>query len=125
MPRNKPSLTDTEVGARVRALRIQRGFSQTVLAEAVGVSFQQLQKYENGTNRIAPSRLAVIASALRYPVGTFFGEDKHGSKIEVETQLNTHTRRQLIVILDRIESPRFESVWLALAMECANGWGRK
>jgi transcriptional regulator with XRE-family HTH domain len=119
MPRHKPSLTDTEVGARVRALRIQRGLSQTVLADALGLSYQQLQKYETGINRIAPSRLAVIASALRVPVAMLFGEDGKGHPVEVYTGLNSHTRRELVSTLDKIESVNFERILLAMAIDRA------
>ena len=52
-----PDPTDTHVGARVRMGRLMLGISQTDLAEAVGVTFQQVQKYEKGKNRISASRL--------------------------------------------------------------------
>jgi transcriptional regulator with XRE-family HTH domain len=55
---------DQEYGRRIRAFRMQREFSQTDLADKLGVSFQQVQKYEKGTNRITVSRLEQIALAL-------------------------------------------------------------
>jgi transcriptional regulator with XRE-family HTH domain len=60
MPKKSPNLTDEHVGSRVRMRRIMLDMSQTTLGEAVGVSFQQLQKYEKGTNRIGASRLQQI-----------------------------------------------------------------
>jgi transcriptional regulator with XRE-family HTH domain len=60
------------VGARIRMFRINRGMSQTVLAERVGVSFQQVQKYEKGANRVGASRLSQIASVLGISVGELF-----------------------------------------------------
>jgi transcriptional regulator with XRE-family HTH domain len=60
------------VGAKIRMFRINRGMSQTALAERVGVSFQQVQKYEKGANRVGASRLSQIASALGITVGELF-----------------------------------------------------
>jgi transcriptional regulator with XRE-family HTH domain len=56
---------DREIGARIRAARRARGLSQTELGRLVGVTFQQVRKYELGTNRIPLARLMVIAPALR------------------------------------------------------------
>jgi transcriptional regulator with XRE-family HTH domain len=67
-----PDLTDKHVGSRVRMRRIMLEMSQRELAAAVGVSFQQLQNYENGKNRIAASRLQQISRVLQIPVGFFF-----------------------------------------------------
>lgn len=64
--------TDRLVGTRVRLQRISMGISQTKLAEALGVTFQQVQKYENGSNRISASRLDQIARTLSVQPGFFF-----------------------------------------------------
>ena len=56
---------DVHVGQQIRRLRIARGVSQTALSEALGISFQQIQKYELGTNRISPRRLLEIAQRLQ------------------------------------------------------------
>ena len=63
---------DAMVGAKIRMFRINRGLSQTALAERVGVSFQQVQKYEKGANRVGASRLSQIASVLGITVGELF-----------------------------------------------------
>ena len=63
---------DAMVGAKIRMSRIDRGMSQTALAEKIGVSFQQVQKYEKGSNRIGASRLAQIAAVLGISVGDLF-----------------------------------------------------
>lgn len=56
--RRRPQLEiDQQVGARIRQLRLSRSMSQTALANVLGVTFQQIQKYENGTNAIATTRL--------------------------------------------------------------------
>lgn len=65
---------DVSVGRAVRAERKARGFSQERLATAIGVSFQQLQKYERGSNRVSASKLADIATALEVPVASFFSD---------------------------------------------------
>jgi transcriptional regulator with XRE-family HTH domain len=67
-----PSQTDVLVGARVRFRRVELGLSQTALAERLGVTFQQVQKYERGTNRIGAGRLQVLARALDVPISYFF-----------------------------------------------------
>jgi transcriptional regulator with XRE-family HTH domain len=60
-----PNATDKHVGARVRMRRLMLGMSQTNLGEAVGLTFQQIQKYEKGTNRSGASRLQHIANILQ------------------------------------------------------------
>ncbi|HEX4114160.1 MAG TPA: helix-turn-helix domain-containing protein [Stellaceae bacterium] len=67
-----PNPTDKHVGGRVRMRRMMLGMSQTKLGDAIGLTFQQVQKYEKGTNRIGASRLAQIAQILQVPVGFFF-----------------------------------------------------
>lgn len=67
-----PTSIDKKIGQRVRARRLEIGMSQERLAELLGVTFQQVQKYEKGTNRIAASRLFDISLALGKPVGDFF-----------------------------------------------------
>ena len=63
---------DAMVGAKIRMFRINRGMSQTALAERVGVSFQQVQKYEKGANRVGASPLSQISSVLGITVGELF-----------------------------------------------------
>ena len=63
---------DRKIGQRVRSRRLEIGMSQERLAELLGITFQQVQKYEKGVNRIAASRLFDIASALQQPVAKFY-----------------------------------------------------
>lgn len=63
---------DRKIGQRVRSRRLEIGMSQERLAELLGVTFQQVQKYEKGVNRIAASRLHDIAASLDMPVARFF-----------------------------------------------------
>ncbi|WP_337187088.1 helix-turn-helix transcriptional regulator [Phenylobacterium sp.] len=70
---------DVAVGARIRLLRKVRGLSQQALAEAAGVTFQQIQKYERGANRVSASMLQRIAKTLGVPVAEMFGETSPSS----------------------------------------------
>lgn len=63
---------DKLVGRNIRIFRTAKGISQTELGNAIGVTFQQVQKYERGFNRVGSSRLAKIAKALDAPVSSFF-----------------------------------------------------
>lgn len=67
-----PNPTDKYVGSRVRMRRMMLGLSQEKLADALGLTFQQIQKYEKGTNRISASRLQAISQILDAPVHFFF-----------------------------------------------------
>jgi transcriptional regulator with XRE-family HTH domain len=68
----RPDPVDVEVGHRIRIERLSRGMSQTALANQLGVTFQQVQKYEKGVNRVGAGRLTKIAEVLGVPVGMFF-----------------------------------------------------
>ena len=72
MPRDVPDPVDKHVGMKLRARRTKLGMSQSTLAEALGLTFQQVQKYEKGANRISASRLQQIAQILQMPVENFF-----------------------------------------------------
>lgn len=68
----RPNPTDVYVGSRVRMRRKMLGLSQEKLGEKLGITFQQIQKYEKGTNRVGASRLQAMATALEVPVSYFF-----------------------------------------------------
>ena len=83
-PKNEPTLSgkirkrragaeDVEIGRKIRALRLERGLSQSGLADGIGLTFQQVQKYEKGTNRVSAGRLQQIADMLNTPVMFFYG----------------------------------------------------
>lgn len=65
---------DQKVGARVRIRRVRLGISQRGLARKIGVTFQQVQNYENGANRISAGRLQTISMALNTPISFFFND---------------------------------------------------
>src|SRR5581483_4327424 len=72
-----PNPIDVHVGARVRLRRTALGMSQEKLGDAIGLTFQQVQKYERGTNRIGASRLYELSRVLEVPVSFFFEELDH------------------------------------------------
>src|ERR1700730_12477633 len=72
MARRSPNLTDKHVGAHVRMRRVMLDMSQSMLADALGVTFQQVQTYEQGVNRIGAGRLLQISRFLQVPITFFF-----------------------------------------------------
>jgi len=69
-----PNSIDVHVGSRIRFRRTTLGLSQEKLGDGLGITFQQVQKYEKGTNRVGASRLQNIASILNVPISFFFEE---------------------------------------------------
>jgi transcriptional regulator with XRE-family HTH domain len=88
MPKNGIHPTDKHVGRRVRMRRLMLGLSQTKLADALGLTFQQVQKYEKGTNGIGGSRLQHISQILQVPPAFFF-EGVPQARDEPHAQTNT------------------------------------
>ena len=99
---------DIKIGQRVRARRLEIGMSQERLAEAIGVTFQQCQKYEHGANRIACSRMIDIAAALNAPVSYFFEgigpAEKARAEDGVQSMLATPEGARMASLFARIKS---------------------
>ena len=76
MAKKIPNAIDKFVGQRVRMRRLMLNMSQEKLADAIGLTFQQVQKYEKGVNRIGGSRMQQIADVLQVSPGWFFGDEK-------------------------------------------------
>ena len=77
MAKKAPNPIDKHVGSRVRMRRMMLGMSQEKLGDALSLTFQQVQKYEKGTNRIGASRLQQISHILQVPVAFFFEGAPH------------------------------------------------
>src|SRR5713101_6435810 len=77
MTKKAPNPIDKHVGSRVRMRRMMLGMSQEKLGDALALTFQQVQKYEKGTNRIGASRLSQISQILQVPVAFFFEGAPH------------------------------------------------
>lgn len=93
MPRTRaedegPNPVDTHVGMRVKTRRLMLGLSQEELANAIGLTFQQVQKYEKGTNRISVSRLVDISQALKVPF-IYFLEGMTGRRMAMRGMADT------------------------------------
>jgi transcriptional regulator with XRE-family HTH domain len=71
--KRRAGVEDVEIGRKIRALRLERGLSQSGLADGIGLTFQQVQKYEKGTNRVSAGRLHKIAEMLNTPIMFFYG----------------------------------------------------
>jgi transcriptional regulator with XRE-family HTH domain len=82
MAKKIPNPIDTHVGSRVRMRRLILSMSQEKLGDAIGLTFQQVQKYEKGTNRMGSSRLVQIANVLKVPVTFFFEGTPGQSKLD-------------------------------------------
>jgi transcriptional regulator with XRE-family HTH domain len=96
-----PNPLDKHVGGRVRMRRMMLAMSQEKLGAALGITFQQVQKYEKGANRIGASRLQQISHVLQVPIGFFFEGASDGSVPEKSEE----GTRSLAVIDDFISSP--------------------
>lgn len=76
--KKRPNPIDIHVGSRIRMRRNMIGMSQEKLGESLGITFQQIQKYEKGTNRVGASRLQSISSIMGVPVAFFFEDAPRG-----------------------------------------------
>jgi transcriptional regulator with XRE-family HTH domain len=88
--KKKPNPIDIHVGSRIRLRRNMLGMSQEKLGESLGITFQQIQKYEKGTNRVGASRLQAIASILNVSVAFFF-ENAPGLESSSQPGLEEHS----------------------------------
>lgn len=82
MSTKSPLPVDKRVGAKIKARRVELGMSQEKLADHLGLTFQQVQKYEKGMNRVGASRLQQIAEALKVSIPYFFEDAARGAKAE-------------------------------------------
>ena len=74
MSTKTPNLVDARIGARIRLMRLHKGMSLADLGQKLNISFQQMQKYEKGTNRVSDSHMATIAKALDVTPGSFLAQ---------------------------------------------------
>jgi transcriptional regulator with XRE-family HTH domain len=121
---------DAEVGLRVRSRRLENRLSQTELADRIGVTFQQVQKYEKGVNRIGAGRLQRISEALEVPITFFFGNQSLSSQPNelkeisgdksVFGLLQTSGSVRILKALHRIKSRKAKQLLVELAEELAD-----
>jgi transcriptional regulator with XRE-family HTH domain len=118
MGTRSPLPVDVLVGQNIQILRIQRGLSQTELGRQVGLTYQQIQKYERGNNRLGASRLSHVAEVLRVPIVTLFdGRPSTDRPTRVDAPgmllLRPHAIR-LLMIFAQIQSRRVRTAILDL-----------
>ncbi|EYR84213.1 helix-turn-helix domain-containing protein [Shinella sp. DD12] len=126
--RKTPNPIDVEVGSKIRLRRLLVGMSQQELAAQLGVTFQQVQKYEKGTNRVSASRLQQIATIFRVPPSFFFGEVMAGAAPEpggdaaeeLSVFISSREGHELNVAFTRL-SPRLRRNIVRLVNTLANG----
>ena len=132
----RPRPVDAHVGARVRLRRTMLGMSQEKLAQALGLTFQQVQKYERGTNRVGSSRLYELSKILDVPIQFFFDEmpaeiaatarGANGGFAEAaaDYQPDTLAKRETLELVRayyRIKSPRVRKKVFDLAKTLGRG----
>ncbi len=119
------SKLDVAVGWRVRSLRERSGITQAAMARQLGVSFQQLQKYESGKNRISAGRLKMVAELLELPVESFFLSEEAGREAGSGAYPTSREFRESVEGLElmrafrRIPSPQTRERVLALVKTLA------
>jgi transcriptional regulator with XRE-family HTH domain len=120
-----PHPLDIALGSRIRLRRRELSYSQEQLAREVGITFQQVQKYEHGTNRVSFSRLVEIAHALHCSVVDIVGDlDKPGIGTNFSrhlAQLNEPGATELIDAYASIQAPKHRRAILNLAKQLAEG----
>lgn len=127
---------DVFVGQRLRELRMLAGLSQSDVASALGLTFQQLQKYERGFNRVSASRLFKLAQFFRVPVSVFFDglEERQaaqvdgvdvGAAVSEETEGTLRSREALMLAryFQNIRDPQIRGAIRELAERCADPAG--
>jgi transcriptional regulator with XRE-family HTH domain len=114
---------DKTIGARVRMKRISLGMSQEMLADYLGLTFQQVQKYEIGKNRIAASRLIGIASALGCSIDELIGGIGATSNQAADDLLRTPNGQALALAFRSIESPALQLAAIEAVRAIAKGAG--
>ena len=115
MTTRKAKDIDKTIGLRIKERRILLGFSQEVLGDKVGVSFQQIQKYEKGTNRVSASRLPVIAEELKTGLYTFYRDE------DLDPSLLSRDTIEMFRAFSRVKNPTFKKQLINMARTMAEG----
>ena len=99
-----PDPVDVHVGTRIRIRRLLIGMNQETLAKALGLTFQQVQKYEGGANRVSASRLSQIADVLDVPIAYFFSDIDLAGGVPDSQELEARERMQRPEVIELIRS---------------------
>ncbi|WP_426233006.1 helix-turn-helix domain-containing protein [Pararhizobium sp. DWP3-4] len=122
-----PLPTDIYVGSRIRMQRKFLQITQITLAERLGTTFQQIQKYENGQNRVSPGRIHQISAVFQVPISFFFPDQGQGEpvsksmqrSVELSLFLQTAEVRELNHAFRRIRDPKVRRAVVVLAKSIA------
>lgn len=125
---NNPDPIDIHVGSRIRLRRTLLSMSQEKLADALGITFQQVQKYENGSNRVGASRLFHISKILKVPVSFFYegleqNLEEHSEGLEASNMLNKKETVDLVRAYYTIEAPVVRKKFLEMIKTFAKTQG--
>jgi transcriptional regulator with XRE-family HTH domain len=127
MTKKAPNPIDKHVGSRVRMRRMLIGMSQEKLGDALGITVQQIQKYEKGVNRIGASRLHKLAGVLGVPITYFFDAHDGSGSISAEQHKGPDPSLfadretiELAMVFSRIENPEIRRTLLDLARAAAS-----
>ena len=129
-PDEAPDPVDIFVGRQIRRRRLELGLSQTALGRVLGVSFQQVQKYERGDNRVAPRRLLELAKLLKVPVTYFLegalpGVETGGDRDREPGLLDDPRTLQLVRYYHKIDDPELrQRVFLLIKSAGSVDWSR-
>ena len=118
-----PDPRDIEVGRRVRALRLERNMSQTALADRLGLTFQQVQKYEKGVNRIGAGRLQTIAEIFKVSITDLFADAQpsaHGQQSVYEL-VDSAAALRLLRAYTRLPNSKMKQALVQMAVAMAGG----
>lgn len=111
--KKQPNPIDIHVGSRVRLRRMMLSMSQEKLGDSLGITFQQIQKYEKGTNRIGASRLQHIARVLSVPVAFFF-EDAPGGPGEASGMSEQSQTSHIVDFLSSSEGVQLNKAFIRI-----------
>jgi len=128
VPARRADSRDAEVGRRVRSRRLECRLSQTELADKIGVTFQQVQKYEKGVNRIGAGRLQRITEALDVPITFFFDATPHATTAaskngtdSVFEFMQVSGAVRIVKAFHRIKSAKGRQILVEMTEELAGG----
>jgi transcriptional regulator with XRE-family HTH domain len=116
----KPNPDDIRAGANIRRIRASRGMSQTELGEALGITFQQIQKYEKGTNRVSSSRLVAIAQLLAVSLADLFSGTDLETIESYSLPVMSRQALRIAVAFDAIPDERQRAYLLRLVESMGN-----
>lgn len=118
-----PHPVDVAVGARIRNIRKSLGMSQGALGQALGLTFQQVQKYERGSNRVSASKLVEIAKTLDVRPRELLADYDDGAAPAIDIGDVAPDAAQLLAAFRQIESPRLRQAALKLVRNLSKGEG--